>query len=157
MAFDPAFPISGTTHWDDLYVGLRNNFQALSDLFTLEAWKTEMTPLTYWSDSSYEISFNSISPMIFMTSHPFKYCKDPFGYVHLSGLYIAIAAGADNHPISANLPVGYRPPESKMFLNARAGDGSPSYITISSGGTLFCFTNSESSVIFFDGICFPTT
>lgn len=91
MAFDATLPATGVTQWADLYAALRNNFNGIYDKLTAEAWKTDIVASGNW-----------------MTSDTFKYRKDPFGFVRLTGSFQA-GIGPTSSPLSAALPVGYRP------------------------------------------------
>jgi hypothetical protein len=126
MSFDPSFPVTGSTLWSVLYAGLRSNFAALDSQFAVEDWKTDIGP--------YSSAWTAVTP--------FKYLKDPFGFVHLTGKYITNSYAPSYFLTNANLPVGYRPSVGVYFSkNTYKTTGTLqtcSYVSISTAGVVFC-------------------
>lgn len=140
MPFDPTFPISGTTHWDDLYAGIRSNFQALWANFTVEDWITVTSFNDYWSVVT-----------------PVCYRKDPLGFVHMKGQLIA-SGTSSSMSTCFTLPSGYCPPYNSYYLNYYdAGRLSMYYFAIVTTGEITPWgTTNAGSIVYFDGIKFKT-
>jgi hypothetical protein len=138
MSFDPLLPATGVTQWADLYQILRNNFNALNDMFAVEDWKTDIGPSANWT--------------VLAT---FKYLKDPFGFVHLTGKYRGLSSASTN-PLNAALPVGYRPSINitQFIFMDPAQLAFAASVTITTAGVITVNTLALFNELWFDNVVF---
>jgi len=142
MAFDPDLPATGVTKFGDLYAILRANFVGLS-AGGVEAW-TVIPWAAKWSSTLTDGSTGM------------SYMKDPFGFVHLMGGAWKIDDTAQTSiPITAALPVGYRPEKRMIFYNGfNSPDLDPGWVYIDDDGEIvveYYYTGDRFSL---DGITF---
>jgi hypothetical protein len=134
MAFDPTLPETPTA-FSVLCETLRNQLNALNDLFTLEAWKNVSSLGANWS-AVYTIS----------------YMKDSMGFVHLKGYAQCSGTGATT---LFTLDSNYRPEQYSVFISSSDNSyANISTIIITTAGAVNSSSILTGSFAFLDGITF---
>lgn len=116
MGLNLLLPATGLTKDGELYAILRSNFNALMDKFTIVEYAAELT--TGW-----------------LALQPVTFCKDPFGFVHLTGT-IMIGSYIGLTYTYFVLPAGFRPEVESYFPNTVLVSGVSCDLMIKTNGAV---------------------